>query len=580
MSSQRRARCAAQAGSWIRQEPLILDTETTGMGPDDEVVQVAVVDIQGNVLLNTLVRPSRPISPEAASVHKITNADVANAPTGEQVCRRLAELLRGRLVCIYNADFDTRLLAQTAKAWGVSLPNYRAECVMKLYAEFAGEWSQRHDAWRWHKLQVAAARCGLGPFKAHDALEDARMTARLLRHIGHYKEIAAPPPKSRELPSVHVSEMPRRVPDEQRPRPRWLTGCAVIAYGYGLLFHLFTVLIAFFLSGPGGALLTFIAPFASEVYWFFAVWQEVQTPINLYTLALVLEIALGVLYSLACWIAEHLPRTEWAARALIALIVVGLGSASLWALGVPSTATSVVGTPGPTYNSTHGSSWLSSNVSPQISGERQAAGTPTSVPSPMATGRMARQGASPAVQADDTPPLKPELEEPRGRFTGWTDAEWRAVTLAAMGREMGLQEGEAWVAAFYHEHGAYPWQVGPSDAANNMLDHLRAKGESERTAAGGNATGAERSGQLSVPETQGCYVFRNYLGVELTITFTRQSDSWNDTFKVMPSAEQVYCLDPGRYTYTIDAPPPWEAINGDLSVQAGDFYAWPVYGQQ
>lgn len=81
-------------------------------------------------------------------------------------------------------------------------------------------------------------------------------------------------------------------------------------------------------------------------------------------------------------------------------------------------------------------------------------------------------------------------------------------------------------------------------------------------------------------ETQGCYRFENLLGPELTITFTRQADNWNDTFKVPGDQATVYCLDPGSYTYTIDAPPPWNSINGELVVQAGDRYSWPVYGEK
>jgi hypothetical protein len=39
------------------------------------------------------------------------------------------------------------------------------------------------------------------------------------------------------------------------------------------------------------------------------------------------------------------------------------------------------------------------------------------------------------------------------------------------------------------------------------------------------------------------------------------------------------CLDPGRYTYTIDAPPPWGTLNGEMTVQAGDAFLWPISGE-
>ncbi len=75
---------------------------------------------------------------------------------------------------------------------------------------------------------------------------------------------------------------------------------------------------------------------------------------------------------------------------------------------------------------------------------------------------------------------------------------------------------------------------------------------------------------------QGCYFFVNNVGPELTVTFTRRGGGFNGTFKVPPDGTMEYCLDPGEYTYTIDAPPPWNSINGELTVNAGDRFRFPV----
>ncbi len=80
------------------------------------------------------------------------------------------------------------------------------------------------------------------------------------------------------------------------------------------------------------------------------------------------------------------------------------------------------------------------------------------------------------------------------------------------------------------------------------------------------------AGQSSAGQTnsrQGCYTFINDLGAELTITFTRRNDSWNTTFQVPPAQSNRQCFDPGRYTFTFDAPPPWDSTNGELTVEAG-----------
>lgn len=78
--------------------------------------------------------------------------------------------------------------------------------------------------------------------------------------------------------------------------------------------------------------------------------------------------------------------------------------------------------------------------------------------------------------------------------------------------------------------------------------------------------------------SQGCYLIENHIGAELTFTFTARDRQWSDTFTVPANGTKEYCLDPGRYTYTIDAPPPWGSTNGELEVRAGERLRFPVGG--
>ena len=82
-----------------------------------------------------------------------------------------------------------------------------------------------------------------------------------------------------------------------------------------------------------------------------------------------------------------------------------------------------------------------------------------------------------------------------------------------------------------------------------------------------------------LPADQGCYLIQNHMNVDLTFTFTAQEWQWNESFLIPAYGEHVKCLSPGRYTYTIDAPPPWGVINGDLIVNAGDQLLWPISGR-
>jgi DNA polymerase-3 subunit epsilon len=171
----------ADAISWagrILTDPrfVFLDTETTGLGPDAEIVDVAVVDGRGQVLLDTLVRPSGPIPPEVTRIHGITDAMVAGAVTWERVYPQLARLLAAAGgVVIYNAEFDTRILAQCNTRHG--LPRCMADwqCAMRQYAAYAGVRHARYGGWRWHKLIDAAAAFGYFGANHHRALSDTLM---------------------------------------------------------------------------------------------------------------------------------------------------------------------------------------------------------------------------------------------------------------------------------------------------------------------------------------------------------------------------------------------------------------------
>ncbi len=47
------AKASVMAQRWVALEPLVLDTETTGLGERDQVIELAVTDIRGAVLLCT-----------------------------------------------------------------------------------------------------------------------------------------------------------------------------------------------------------------------------------------------------------------------------------------------------------------------------------------------------------------------------------------------------------------------------------------------------------------------------------------------------------------------------------------------
>ena len=66
----------------------VVDVETTGLGASDEIVELAVVTLDGAgtevAVLDTLVRASRPIGPGASQVNGLRDADLAGAPSSSR----------------------------------------------------------------------------------------------------------------------------------------------------------------------------------------------------------------------------------------------------------------------------------------------------------------------------------------------------------------------------------------------------------------------------------------------------------------------------------------------------------------
>jgi DNA polymerase-3 subunit epsilon len=171
-------------GLMSRKNFYVLDTETTGAGKGDEIVQIGIVDKYGTVIMNQLVRPSQPIPAVVSAIHGIYDEDVEESPSYMSVYVELSKVLAGEVVIAYNMDFDWRMLQQSGMKY--RLPDIRTgarDCAMKQYAKFNGKWNSKYRSYVWHKLVNAVAQEGLVAENAHDAVGDVQMTLSLIHKI-------------------------------------------------------------------------------------------------------------------------------------------------------------------------------------------------------------------------------------------------------------------------------------------------------------------------------------------------------------------------------------------------------------
>lgn len=170
---------------------IILDTETTGLDENAEIIEVGIIDHTGKVLFDSLIKPVRPIPAEVTAINGITNEMVANAPTWDQVYNEIKQIVEANLLVAFNAEFDLRLIEQTSALYGrppVDVRTYYRDnlwingCAMKLYAQYYGEWKVEEQTYRRQSLTRALEQQGITvDVPAHRAVGDTLRTLALLQ---------------------------------------------------------------------------------------------------------------------------------------------------------------------------------------------------------------------------------------------------------------------------------------------------------------------------------------------------------------------------------------------------------------
>lgn len=154
------------------QNILILDTETTGLY-DAEIVDVAIINIAGDPVVNTLIKPKDPIPFEASRIHGITDKTVIDAPIFPDIYPFIKSAIEGQDVLIYNSAFDTEILKYNCDLHGLPRIEYNPECIMLPYSEYVGEWSDYWGNWKWQRL----------PGGNHRALGDCQAALKVLQRM-------------------------------------------------------------------------------------------------------------------------------------------------------------------------------------------------------------------------------------------------------------------------------------------------------------------------------------------------------------------------------------------------------------
>jgi DNA polymerase-3 subunit epsilon len=184
-NSSSRKSAIEEARLLLESNPLFLDTETTGLHQSAEVIEIGIIDDQGNTLFEQRIRPRGKIDPAAGRVHGITHEMLKGEPTWEQVWPRAEAILLGKKIGVYNVEFDLRLIKQSnQRSWlRTNLLDGDFFDIMLLYARFYSDWDPYRRSYRFQSLDLAGRQCGIKLRNTHNAIDDALLTRALLHYI-------------------------------------------------------------------------------------------------------------------------------------------------------------------------------------------------------------------------------------------------------------------------------------------------------------------------------------------------------------------------------------------------------------
>jgi DNA polymerase-3 subunit epsilon len=186
---------------WREVEFCVLDLETTGLDlrRDDIVAYGAAIVAHGRIpcgrVAYGLVRPTRPVSVPALTVHGLRAADLADAPPIDDVVDDVVGLLRHRVLVAHAAWVERAFLDRALRPRGLTLGRSVVDTAALLRACRLVDQNSTSEP----NLEAAARRLGLPVHTPHHALGDAFTTAQVFLALATRLERTPPGAPARPL---------------------------------------------------------------------------------------------------------------------------------------------------------------------------------------------------------------------------------------------------------------------------------------------------------------------------------------------------------------------------------------------
>lgn len=112
-------------------ETLLMDVESTGGSPRDEMIDLCIVDISSlGILYNSLLKPTALMNPHAQRVHNISYQMLRKAPYLEDEYVKIDKIVKNKRIITYNVAFDRKMFRQSYDKYYLDHPPCDWDCLM------------------------------------------------------------------------------------------------------------------------------------------------------------------------------------------------------------------------------------------------------------------------------------------------------------------------------------------------------------------------------------------------------------------------------------------------------------------
>ena len=177
------------------EEVVVFDCETTGLSPKkDDIISIGAVKVKGNKILtdealHIFVKQDKQISHESITIHQIRHCDLEDAIPIKEAIEQFLHYIGNKTLVGYYLEFDVAMINKYIKPMmGITLPNRQEEVSAIYYDKKIPTIPQGNIDLG---FEAILTDLDLPKLQAHDALNDAVMTAMIYLKLQHIKRIGA-----------------------------------------------------------------------------------------------------------------------------------------------------------------------------------------------------------------------------------------------------------------------------------------------------------------------------------------------------------------------------------------------------